>query len=204
MVAVRAKRIELYKRWRCQRWKNTLHLLQFPVWLAVIETLRRMCGAGEGLLGMGSNLFRETSVETDRESTLETLSSSIVPVEPSLADEGALWFPDLLAPDPLLLLPFLLSGTLFANLHIMTRSKVRDGRQSSIMVQRFEKAMKIVALAVGPLMLQVPSALLLYWISSSMTAIVTKFLTDRLISFRKPPEPCKPRTAALGAELSKQ
>lgn len=201
---VRAKRIELYRRWGCQYWKNFLPLAQFPVWLAVMETLRRMCGAGEGLLGLAGKLFRGTGVETDRETTLSALSQFAVPIEPSLAEEGALWFPNLLVPEPALVLPFLLSGTLFANLHILSRSRARDGRQSSLMVQRFEKAMKLVALAVGPLLLQAPSALLLYWISSSMLAIVTKLLTDRYMPFRRPPEPCKPKITALAAQLSKQ
>jgi len=202
---VRAKRIELFKKWGCQYWKNFLPLTQFPVWLAVIETIRRMCGAGEGFLGwLGSILFRRTGLETDGETTLNALSGSAVPFEPSLAEEGALWFPDLLAPDPSLVLPFVLSGTLFANLHLMSRSKAQDGRQSSPSVQRFETALKLFALAIGPLMLQVPSGLLLYWISSSMLAIVTKVLLERLVPFRRPPEPCKPKTTALGAQLLKQ
>ncbi len=163
-----------------------------------------MCGAGEGLLGTGSNLLRGIGVETDRETTLNALSGSAVPVESSLAEEGALWFPDLLAPDPCLVLPFLLSGTLFANLHLSSRSRTRDGRQSSRTAQAFEKTMKLLALAIGPLMLQFPSGLLLYWISSSMLAIVTKYLTDRLMPFRRPPEPCKPKMTALQAQLSKQ
>lgn len=203
LLAVRAKRIELYKKWRCQYWRNFLPLAQFPVWLAIIETLRRMCGAGEGLLAMASRLFRGTSVETSCESTLEALKSVTIPVEASLAEEGALWFPDLLAPDPLLVLPFLLSGTFFATLHLMSRSKARSGRQSSIMVQRYEKALKIFALAIGPVTLQVPSALLLYWISSSMLAMVSRLLIDRLMPFRRPPEPCRPKKTALGAELLK-
>lgn len=201
---VRAKRIELFKRWGCQYWKNFLPLVQFPLWLAVMETLRRMCGAGEGLLGMGRNLLRGIGVETDRETNLNALSGSAVPVESSLAEEGALWFPDLLAPDPCLVLPFLLSGTLFANLHLSSRSRARDGRQSSRTARTFENTMKLLALAIGPLMLQFPSGLLLYWISNSMLAIVTKYLTDRLMPFRRPPEPCKPKMTALQAQLSKQ
>ena len=204
LIGVRSKRLELYKRWKCQTWKNFLPLTTFPAWLAMIETLRRMCGARPGLLGMGSDLLGGTSVEMDPGKALDALKSSAVPLEPSLAQEGALWFPDLLAPDPLLILPFILSGTLFASLHLTSRSQAREGRQPSFVVKSFEAVLKILALAIGPVMINLPSTLLLYWISSSVIALVSKFLTDRLLPFRRPPEPCKPRKNDIEALLSKR
>ncbi|KAH0555702.1 hypothetical protein GP486_006352 [Trichoglossum hirsutum] len=195
----RIKRAELYKRWRCERWKVFLPLAQLPVWLVVVETIRRMCGTHKGLLGLIFSTQEEAppSSVTDLEISTGSLSvgapakgdsigaidagthKGIIALEPSFAQEGALWFPDLLVPDPHLILPFVLSGSLFMNVYLSTRDVRSEG--SSMSQRRWMNTLKIFALAVGPMTLQVPSAILVYWISSSFFALGQNALLDRFL-----------------------
>jgi len=176
---MRSKRREIYKRWRCQFWKNNLQFIQLPIWLTAIEAMRKMSGKEQGLLGM---IFG-TSTE-DREMALAALQSG---KELSFTTEGALWFPDLSVADPMLILPFMLSATMFANLYNGA------GKNPSVMQRRITNTLKIVALAIGPLTLQVPSAMLLYWISSSSFALIQALVLERLLPIKAPVVPCKPR-----------
>jgi inner membrane protein COX18 len=196
---VRTKQAELYKRWRCERWKVFLPLAQLPVWLVVVETIRRMCGTHKGLLGLIFSTQEEVPSSSTPDPGMSTggLSAGappmgdfigaidagthkgLVAVEPSFSQEGALWFPDLLVPDPHLILPFVLSGSLLMNVYLGTRD-VRSGRLS-VYQRRWMNTLKIFALAIGPMTLQVPSAILVYWISSSFFALGQNVLLDRLL-----------------------
>lgn len=200
--ALKEKRKEMYKRWGCERWMNFLPIAQFPLWLLLIETIRKMCGTHQGLLGLVTSRFRGTSVETDREA-LEALNATSLSVEESFAEEGALWFQNLLAPDPLLVLPYVLSGALFTNIYLGSRSVYRQGREPSRFQRRAANALKILALAVAPMTLQVPSAMLVYWISSSALAIGQNLLLDWFMPYTPPVKPCKPKKSVMGAELMK-
>ncbi|KAI9885410.1 MAG: hypothetical protein M1823_002794 [Watsoniomyces obsoletus] len=189
----RAKRKELYKRWHCTRWRLFLPFTQLPLFLVVIETLRRMCGIPGGLLGLfteRSNNIKDVSVDSSREEVLTSLNSSTTKdifFEPSLAFEGGLWFPDLLLPDPWLVLPFILSGTLFANIHLNTRrstktsEQMQGGQKPSIYYSRLTRAFKFAALLIGPVTLQVPSAILVYWITSSTVGLCQTMLLDKFM-----------------------
>jgi mitochondrial inner membrane protein COX18 len=196
--AMRSKQAELYKRWNCGRWKTFLPLAQLPVWLVVIETIRRMCGTHRGLLGL---IFSRQEIPSSKNPDLGASSEASttatpglgdslgiaetvayndrVAIEPSFALEGALWFPDLLVPDPLLILPFILSGSLFMNIYLNTREV--QSQDLSVYQRRLKNTLKIFALAVGPMTLQVPSAILVYWISSSFFALGQNVLLDRFL-----------------------
>lgn len=189
--AVREKSRELYKRWGCQRWKLYLPVAQAPVFLVAIETIRRMCGTQEGLLGLALKQFRSGGgvvVDTPRDAALGSLKEMdghVVGLEESFAQEGGLWFQNLLEPDPLLLLPFILSGTLLASISVKTWR--RSGRASqSVLQRRFTNALKIVAILIVPATLQVPSAMLVYWISSAAFAFAQSVLLDRIMPLRFP------------------
>ncbi len=124
------------------------------------------------------------------------LVEAVVPVEPSLATDGMLWFPDLTAADPMLVLPFMLSGIMFLNIYsgqhrgipgvAMTRRRIRIMR-----------ALGVVALAVGPLTLQIPTAMLLYWVSSGMFAYWQNLLIDHYMPIKSPVKPCEPKKGSL-------
>ncbi|KAK3955509.1 hypothetical protein QBC32DRAFT_333339 [Pseudoneurospora amorphoporcata] len=106
--------------------------------------------------------------------------------------EGCLWFPDLMAADPLHILPFILSFTMFVNvmprnlegwLRLLNPGTDTDwlspsniGEQASqIKLQksvglRMQRALLLLTLAVGPATVNLPAALHLYWIATSVTS----------------------------------
>lgn len=176
LLNLRKKRAEIYKRFHCSLSMNYLPpLLQLPVWLLAVEAIRKMCGKEVGLLG---TIFGSSD------------SATAGTKELSFATEGALWFPDLLVPDPMLLLPFMLSATMLGNLYHTTGNNLTAGRR------RMVNALKFMALCIGPITLQFPSAILVYWISSSSFAMMQAAVLERLMPVKPPVVPCKPRNKA--------
>ncbi|KAM3072561.1 hypothetical protein ACMFMG_009354 [Clarireedia jacksonii] len=181
------KQKEIYAKFNCGQWKHFLGFVQLPVWLVAVETIRSMCGVHEGLLGWIASLFTFSAingvgVEAAAESS-QNMGSLLF--EPSFATGGALWFPNLLVPDPMLLLPFMLSGSILLNLS-------GTGSQSQIAWRRrLANSMKVVALAIIPLTLQMPSAMLVYWTSSSLLAYGQSKLLDVVMPIKPPVVPCK-------------
>ena len=163
LVKTKEKRDELYRRWDCPKWKTWLPFLQLPIWLTAIEAIREMCGQKSGLLGMA---FR-TKIDG---------IAQVLPVEDTFASEGMLWFPDLMVSDPKLILPFILSGIIYLNITRGTSKTIITPWRT-----RIDRALKLVALAIGPLTLNVPSAMLLYWIASSSFAYAQAIILEKLI-----------------------
>jgi inner membrane protein COX18 len=169
----RAKRNEIFARGRCPLWMNYSNLIQIPIWLTAIETIRMMCGQSRGLLGMAFGRG---------ESLVDGVLTTGLPVEEAFATEGMLWFPNLLAADPHLVLPFMLSGIIFLN--------IGNGNGKSLWQIRLSRSLKVVALAVGPLTLHVPSAMLVYWISSSLFGYLQGIILDWAMPMKKAVKPC--------------
>jgi mitochondrial inner membrane protein COX18 len=212
---MREKKGGIYRRWGCQTWKNFLPLVQLPIWILGVETLRGMVGTKKGLLGlMLPEALAGNVNELDAAPELaaagipgaglegaeilgvKSLAETVVPVEPSLATEGMLWFPDLMAPDPLLLLPFMLSGTMFLNIYSGQQRGI-PGVEMTLTRIRILRALGVVALAAGPLTLQMPSAMLLYWVSSGMLAYGQALLIDRYMPIKSPVKPCDSKKRIL-------
>jgi inner membrane protein COX18 len=213
LIKMRKKRVELYRRWGCQQWKSFLPIIvQLPVFLTVMETVRRKCGSQQGWLGMMIGTGQADAVSTiSGETTTTALITGdgllspldlLVPLDPSLATEGALWFPNLLVADPHLTLPFLLSATILLN--IFGGSRRTATTTMSKWQIRLRRNMGLLGLAIGPIMINVPAALLVYWIGSSMASFLQAALLDKFMPLPHPIPPCKPlrpwRTG-LGAEL---
>ncbi|KAI9815081.1 MAG: hypothetical protein M1827_002924 [Pycnora praestabilis] len=200
------KRKELYRRWSCSTWKNWLPIAQIPVFLTVVETIRRMCGTHEGLLGlMAKPWFEGLAVEANREEALKALDTDAgwaLSIEQSFSQEGGLWFRDLLVPDPLLILPFLLSGSLLMNIYYGSWSarSVSTNREPTVLQRRLTNALKVLALMIAPVTLQLPSAMLVYWISSSVSSTAQNILLDKFMPLTPPVKACKP-TGALDSEI---
>ncbi|TGJ80878.1 hypothetical protein E0Z10_g7871 [Xylaria hypoxylon] len=116
-------------------------------------------------------------------------------VDPSLTLEGCLWFTDLTASDPYHMLPIALSVTLVLNMLPKSGEKFSDRvrialgrRPKSARAQTFAGDEKVgfrerlfatfylcmvgVATLVGPLTLDLPAALHLYWLASSMSNVL--------------------------------
>ncbi|KAI9680517.1 MAG: hypothetical protein M1817_003957 [Caeruleum heppii] len=209
-LATWRKRREIWKRWQCGLWKSLIPAMHLPLYLVVLETLRRMCGAREGLLSLIAQPFRSASqyistrffpeaTPLDPYEDSETFSTStdvtttpIDPlrssyIDPTLSTEGALWFPNLLLPDPQLLLPFILSGLLLSSIHSANRTRTRHGRELTRLQTRLGRSAMLLALAIGPMTLQLPSALLVYWISSQALGVAQTWLLDRVVPLRPGP-----------------
>lgn len=204
---VAKKQGELYKKWQCQSWKTlTAQLSQFPAWLVVIETVRRMCGAPDGLLSIlvkrvqdiwpwGANPAVENAV-TEATTAIEPAAvqeaaTQLVHMEPSFATEGALWFPDLLVADPYLILPFALSGAILLNIFGRTSAR-QEGVILGKWQLRLKRIMGTVALLIGPLMLHLPSGMLVYWISSTTMAYLQAIVLDKFMPIDRSNIPKKP------------
>lgn len=176
-------------------WRSMLLLLplRFPIWLATMECLRCMTGVDEGLFGLiGKSL-------TGGQATASGMSNTnIIPIEHSFAVEGMLWFPNLLLPDTALLLPFILSATLFAigSVSFITASSVQENaaspkiRSLTVGIRR-SRVTKTLALVAGPATLKFPSAMLLYWICSSISGLCSKYFAGRLLPIANPAAPAR-------------
>ncbi|OCL13879.1 hypothetical protein AOQ84DRAFT_429176 [Glonium stellatum] len=185
-MSERRDSIALHKRWRCGIGRRLLPVLQFPIWLVMAETIRRMLGIEYGLLGLVVKSF--TTAPKDAIATAES-GGAAAPIidgpflEPSLATEGMLWFPNLMIPDPTLALPFILSTVMLGNIFINSK----EGKVVGKFQTRLRRILICVALAIGPLTFQLPAGLLLYWISSTSSAMLMNAILDTFWPLKVPP-----------------
>lgn len=128
-------------------------------------------------------------------------------LEPSFATGGCLWFPDLLVADPYHILPFAVSGLLLMHLIPETEAELRSlfgmrppaGSRRNIVIAggrsrgslALRRALIVLALAIGPVTMDMPVALHLYWASSiGCSLVVTKGIRRILPIPRVPVKPC--------------
>lgn len=177
----RQKRLELYRRHGCETWKALAPpLTQLPIFLTAIESLRRMFGMQSGLLGLASASI------TGQDAADKSMTDWF---EPTMSTEGALWFPDLTIADPMMLLPFMLSGSMLLNLKGGRYSEVQTAGQ-----KRIRRIFMTIAVVMGPLCLQMPSGILVYWTSSMLFAFGQALVLDKIMPIKKIIVPCKPRS----------
>jgi inner membrane protein COX18 len=154
-----------------KRWNVTLRgqigwtFAQIPIFFAMAETIRQKCAARDGLLGLGFSAFKS---EDPTAAVGEVAVTTSRWFEPSLANEGMLWFQDLLLPDPTGALPFIVSGLMFANIYT-TKNTVENGAKWPLFFRRFLLG---IALIIGPLCQNLPAALMLYWGSSTSSVML--------------------------------
>lgn len=196
--ALARKQKELEQQAGIGRWQAWVPWAQLPIWLVLVETIRRMCRAQQGLLGAfgGSNAPAQSTADaslapsTTDISSLEDGDLSTVSVsetanynplyEPSLGLEGCLWFPDLLVPDPQLILPFAVSGIMFTSIWWEEQKVKKAGVSVPRWSRGLTRGLKIVTLAIGPLTLHLPAAVHLYWVASASTALLQKSAADMI------------------------
>ena len=177
----------------CQHWKLWLVFTKFPIWYVMMETIRRMTGTEEGFIG----LVRSVMGKRDYSSFPEPAAF----VDPTLATERVLWFTNLQEADPYLILPFMLSATLFirarrgyGSISVVFKPRIEDIAKEHAKDPEIPKLRKnqlrhqreaaVLALAAGPATLQVPSAMLLYWISTSVYEHITALLLRKWMPAR--------------------
>ena len=210
----------LFKAYRVQRWKDYLNLGILPIWLLNIEALRRLSGAQlPGLLGtlMYGKGGKDTTPEASPEGLLSSppdpttdlttatdLINTPLTSDPTLSTGGCLWFPDLMVPDPLHILPCMLSILLALNVIPTSPTALRAfmgmDTKGSTLIQtpfrlRLQRALVLLSLAVGPLTMQLPAAIHLYWVSSTAITMLVKKLADKLVPIPKTKSitPCRGR-----------
>ncbi|MCJ1416888.1 hypothetical protein MMC32_003227 [Xylographa parallela] len=193
------KRSELYRRFGIKRWMVFAPLINFPVWLVFMETIRRMCGTQEGLLGLIAKAFEQPKGDKTTVAISPVKADVIAPyIEPSMAFEGGLWFPDLLVPDPMLILPFALSACFFATIVQQDRRALsRSGVLSKWQIRR-SRISKCIVLAIGPLTLHLPSAMLIYWMASSLTILGQTILIEYVLPIPPAVMPSGPKQRSAG------
>ena len=101
----------MVKQNKVQYWKAYFLYLNMPIWVTIMETIRRMTGTEDGMLSLIAKPLTAQQGKQDLEPV--TIMDELVPIEPSLATEGMLWFDNLMIPDPLSILPFVLSGFVY-------------------------------------------------------------------------------------------
>ncbi|KAJ5157462.1 uncharacterized protein N7482_008562 [Penicillium canariense] len=167
--------------------------MQLPVWISLMESIRGMCGNKSGLVPWLLSL-----IEGNQEATDAAVNSLHLTVEPTLANEGALWFPDLLAGDPTGLLPALLTASILLNVRAGWKPTPRADLADMPKMEMYRAMtfnglrlfIQILALNVGfsGWFYEMPAALLIYWISSSNIATLQTYILGKKM-FMKPPIP---------------
>lgn len=141
--------------------------------------------------------------------------STLIPwADPTMTTEGALWFTNLTVADPYHILPLALSAVLIGNmlprntsgLRTLFHTNLTPSEQSSLTGPagralrwrlRLRRTLLVFAAAVGPLTMDLPAALHLYWLSS---AALTWAETSLLAWWRpipKAPSPARKDTAVV-------
>ncbi|KAF7597474.1 hypothetical protein BBP40_003721 [Aspergillus hancockii] len=199
---VNQRKAILHKRWNVPRFWKPINFLQIPIWISVMESLRAMSGNDKGLVPYLLSLI-EPSPSGDTALHLE--------VEPSLATEGALWFPDLLAGDATGLLPFALTMSILLNIRTGWKAPPLASMADmpkielyqNLTVRGLRTLIQALALNIGvsSYYYEMPTALLLYWISSTNIATAQTLLLEKTM-FKK--APLKPwRRMAIAYDYAK-
>lgn len=205
---------QIRKRWGAQRWKQMLPFCGLPVFISMAEVIRRMVGARSGLWGLvfGSGSYAapkaseqvSDGVTTDGvtdalEKVAEWKGTTSLPssvpeklsswLEPSMAAEGMLWFPNLMLPDPYMILPWAVCGLTMASIYAGSKPPHKGHEKPSFFI--FKRVLMTLALAIGPMTLNLPAGILLYWCASTSCAWLSHVYLDRFYPVRMPPTPCK-------------
>ena len=216
------KLYEMSKTAGTEGWKTWLGLVQIPIWLTMIEALRRMCGVPDGLLGIVQkslaklwNWGAEMDNTVQGESTEEAVSASaeaskMVPqvtgnisIEPTLATEGMLWLPNLLVSDPYGILSIILTCSIWANVGYAEQKSRLVSPEPSKWRQRLTRGMLVLGVGVGFATLQLPSAMLVYWISSSGSALCFSVLLEKYRPLARPFVPRKIKPFEIRHKIDK-
>ena len=198
MIQRRAK--EIYSIWGISKLWRPLMFLQVPVFLAFMEGLRGMSGNNQGIV---SWLYSWGNSSTP-ESTAELMRSRL---EPSFMDEGALWFPDLLAGDQSGVLPALLTVSILSNMvagwKVKSLKEISDLPKLQMYKEIFFRGLRtfiqLFAIQVGIMSYvnQLPTALLLYWITSTNLATLQTWFLDKKVFAQKELKPFQKRFIAF-------
>ncbi|PLB46924.1 mitochondrial export translocase Oxa2 [Aspergillus steynii IBT 23096] len=192
LKAMKGKQRALHKRWNVARFWKPLNFLQAPIWISIMESIRAMSGSTSGLVPYLLS-FMEPSSSAEAGAALQRA------VEPSLATEGALWFPDLMAGDPTGILPAMLTLSILLNVRTGWKAPAlselsdlpRIELAKKLTVKGLRAFIQVLALNVGLSAYYhgMPAALMVYWITSTNTATLQTYLLEKYMIFNQPLKP---------------
>ncbi|KAJ6258906.1 hypothetical protein Dda_5801 [Drechslerella dactyloides] len=194
------KRRQLYRQFGCQAWKSYVGLVQIPVWILASVSVRRLAGVGHwwtvtpgdaSAAGSDAEVDTLAAASTDADASVPVGSASgmdeITAAVRAQMQHGGIdgWFPDLLQPDPMFILPIVFSLTVFTNIASVQASAQnvtgwRKGLRNGLM------AMSILIL---PVTLNAPAILLLYWSTSSTYSLLQNAILGRLLPMPRTVKP---------------
>jgi inner membrane protein COX18 len=166
----RNRRVELFKKYKCQVWKSVLILpaVQIPIWISMSLMIRAMCGW----------------------SVLES-----IPIERGFGSDSFLWYQDLLHPDPYGVLPLTMGAVAMANIEWNTVNALNPNavavakRTGSGNLATFvSNVSRVGVLFLMAASFQAPPAVLLYWLSSHAFSLVQNLLFDKYLPIRHVPQ----------------
>ena len=169
---------QLLRQNRAQPWRTFIPFINVPICFTMMETIRRMTGTEDG---MPTLMAKSLTALNGQQDPGPGTTDEMIPLEPSLATQGMLWFDNLMVPDPSLILPCAISVIIFAmyssrkgimDLCAIPGSTLQAASKARAFNLRKNRMLKFGALAVAPATLMFPSAMLLYWISSSLAAVM--------------------------------
>jgi len=165
--------------WRAQTWRTTLPLVQLPVFVGFVETMRAMGGSGVGFFGaIKERLLRAWAPENALGAVdLEYHRDDWF--EPTFREQGLAWFQDLTVPDPTGVLPMVAPALLLSNL-VVSMGLYNDAKPvldslAGRAVLTLGILITVALWRAAPLM---PSGLLYFWACSSACALVSKLWLD--------------------------
>ena len=165
--------------WRAQPWRTATPLLQLPVFVGFVETLRAVAGAGVGFFGaIRERVLRAWAPGAALDAVdLEYHRDDWF--EPSFREEGLAWFQDLTVPDPTGVLPVVAPALLLSNL-VVSMGLYNDAK--SVLDSLAGRAALTLGIVItvalwraAPVM---PSGLLYFWACSSACALLSKLWLD--------------------------
>ncbi|KAG5354401.1 Mitochondrial inner membrane protein [Yarrowia sp. C11] len=162
----RKRRVKLYKEHGCEMWKSLFigPLVQLPIWITMSMAVRAMCGW--------------TVVKG-------------IPVVKSMGTEGALWFPDLLMMDHSGVLPAAVGIITLLNVELTTKAQAQamgtSGSEGPKLPKMMANFARVGAIALFSIAAQTPTAVCLYWISSSGFSLVQNVLLNKYLPLREEP-----------------
>ena len=187
---MRITRELLYRTWKVPNYYRALNFVQLPVWIMLMESLRAMCGTSNGLVPYLLSFTRFGQDYTPP------------PIEHSLASEGALWFPNLLAGDPTgVVLPGLLTTSILLNVHlgwkVTPASDLADLPRRELILNSAFRVLRLVVqflafnVGVSAAFYDMPCALMIYWLASTNTATLQTFFLEKYVFPVRPLKPWK-------------
>ncbi|PYH99234.1 mitochondrial export translocase Oxa2 [Aspergillus ellipticus CBS 707.79] len=190
MKAVNKTQKAVHRQLGISRFWKMANFLQIPIWISVMESLRAMSGNNRGLVPWLLSCL---------EPTVEGESPLRLAIEPSLATEGALWFPDLLAGDPTGILPLAMTASILLNIRAGWKAPPMKDLAALPKIEMYKKLsvrglrlfIQVLALNIGlsSYVAEMPAALMIYWTTSTNIATLQTLLLDRVMFPTKPLKP---------------